>query len=481
MTAKLNDIFESVDTDATGAEDITWGELAALSDDLLTSYARLAPSRELREYHGANLRLVKAFHENALARPSEESFIADFTVLLLQLIAELFEVGFDESKTEEEKDLLMEQLSNEKLAEFFGPEFLAASQAVDGALESLSAETRSLVAASSCYSSLLDEEQGTDATPTLEPTSTPTPSPTAVPTPTVAVDRAALIALFNSTGGRNWAVNTNWLSDESIGEWHGVYTDDNGRVIGLNLYDNRLSGEITPELGSLSNLRALQLAKNDLTGRIPASLGRLTNLWQLSLGGNRLEGIIPSELASLRNLGILTLEQNNLTGSIPTWLGGLPHLQELALGSNQMKGDIPRELAHLSGLTTLTLEGNRLTGTVPTWVRGFTNLEVLLLGNNQLTGKMPAALGDLSNLEWLDLGFNNLTGPIPDGLGELTNLKLLGIASNRLTGPIPDGLGQLTNLQSLFLQANELSGCVPAGLRDQLNMESSNLGDLPFC
>ena len=44
-----------------------------------------------------------------------------------------------------------------------------------------------------------------------------------------AQDRAALVALYDATGGANWANNTNWLSTEALSEWHGVQTDGNGR------------------------------------------------------------------------------------------------------------------------------------------------------------------------------------------------------------------------------------------------------------
>ena len=59
-------------------------------------------------------------------------------------------------------------------------------------------------------------------------------------------DRANLVALYNATGGPNWANNTGWLSNAPMGQWYGVTTGDNGRVTGLDLYENQLSGEIPP-------------------------------------------------------------------------------------------------------------------------------------------------------------------------------------------------------------------------------------------
>ena len=43
---------------------------------------------------------------------------------------------------------------------------------------------------------------------------------------TVAGDRAALVALYNATGGPNWAHNTGWLTNAPLGQWYGVTTDD---------------------------------------------------------------------------------------------------------------------------------------------------------------------------------------------------------------------------------------------------------------
>ena len=62
-------------------------------------------------------------------------------------------------------------------------------------------------------------------------------------------DRAALVALYNATGGANWTNNSNWLTTTPIGQWYGVTTDSNGRVTSLSLLENRLTGEIPVELG----------------------------------------------------------------------------------------------------------------------------------------------------------------------------------------------------------------------------------------
>ena len=87
-------------------------------------------------------------------------------------------------------------------------------------------------------------------------------------------DRAVLVELYNATNGENWENSTSWLSDRPIREWHGVDNDADGRVTGLYLDRNQLTGEIPMELGNLSRLQWLNLEQNQLTGgRYLVSLG----------------------------------------------------------------------------------------------------------------------------------------------------------------------------------------------------------------
>ena len=177
----------------------------------------------------------------------------------------------------------------------------------------------------------------------------PTPIPTAAATRAQsASDRAVLVALYHSTGGASWDANTNWLSDRPIGEWHGVTTDSNGRVIRLWLPGYNLTGEIPPDLGGLYNLTVLVLSSNQLTGEIPPELGGLSNLTGLSLTSNQLTGEIPPELGGLSNLTGLGLDRNRLTGEIPPELGRLSNLTWLFLDSNRLTGCIPEGLRDIA-------------------------------------------------------------------------------------------------------------------------------------
>ena len=176
-----------------------------------------------------------------------------------------------------------------------------------------------------------------------------------------ATDREILEMLHDATGGRDWIDSRNWLTDAPLAEWRGVEVDDQGRVIGLWLRENALSGPIPPELGELEHLEHLRLSDNGLSGSIPSELGGLSSVTHLALDGNALTGAIPPELGGLPVLEELRVENNDLTGPLPPELGDLASLRGLGLTGNPgMAGPLPAELTSLGRLERLLAGGTGL-------------------------------------------------------------------------------------------------------------------------
>ena len=227
----------------------------------------------------------------------------------------------------------------------------------------------------------------------------------------IATDRAALEALYDAAGGADWTDSTSWKTDAPLSEWFGVTTSDEGRVVGLELNSNGLTGRIPDELAGLHRLRWLWLHENELSGPIPPRLGELSRLGALVLFRNSLTGPIPDELGSLVNLEYLQVGINDLTGVIPPELGNLPRLRWLDLWYNSLSGSIPRELGNLVNLERMYLAANELTGPIPPELGNLTNLEQLHLGDNWgLSGSLPSALRQ-SPLAKLDVFFSRACAP----------------------------------------------------------------------
>lgn len=335
-----------------------------------------------------------------------------------------------------------------------------------------------------------------------------------------AKDRAILEAVYDATEGRFWRNNRNWLSDAPLGDWYGVATDAEGRVVGIDLVANNLEGHIPPELGRLDALRELRLdaatvpqtwcyrpssppessARNgsDIgwsgSAREGGSLHWLS--WARRTGAGREHGaglVADIPMGAPLNFGTgLRNGGNRLAGPIPPELGELANLETLSLDSNELSGSIPPELGKLANLTTLSLSRNRLTGTLPPELGNLIRLENLNLAVSYdltltpprpryvLSGPLPPQLGNLARLKELDLRGHKFTGTLPSAFARLRALEYLSLTCNSLDGPIPSVVRQLRQLRHLDLSGNQFEGGIPAWMDDLDDLEFLDLASNYF-
>ncbi len=207
-----------------------------------------------------------------------------------------------------------------------------------------------------------------------------------------AVEKNALVDLYNATGGTNWTNNDGWKNysstDPCDSNWYGVTcTSANDHVL------------------------RIELRSNNLTGIIPASIGNLTQLQDLDLYENNLAGNIPSSIGNLVNLQYIQFYHNNFTGVIPESLGNLSQLQYLDLASNNLSGPIPASFKNLLQIQDIRLSRNHIVGPIPSFIGNLTQLEIIHLRTNNLCGRVPATLTNLIHLRdgsGLNLGQNHL-------------------------------------------------------------------------
>ncbi len=77
-------------------------------------------------------------------------------------------------------------------------------------------------------------------------------------------ERAALMALYNSTNGDVWRNNTGWGTDSLHCDWYGVTCDENEHVAILDLGGNGLTGTLPSEIGDLPLLTILRLTGTEI-------------------------------------------------------------------------------------------------------------------------------------------------------------------------------------------------------------------------
>ncbi|XP_059461840.1 leucine-rich repeat receptor protein kinase HPCA1-like [Corylus avellana] len=317
-------------------------------------------------------------------------------------------------------------------------------------------------------------------------------------------DAAALMAL-----GSSWENKpSNWVRSDPCGGWVGIECI-NSRVTSIILTSMNLTGQLSVDIGSLSELQTLDLSSNTfMTGPLPQAIGNLKKLSILCLTGCGFSGPIPNEIGSLPQLLYLALNTNRFSGQIPSSIGNLSNLDYLDLTENQLSGSIPVSSGNKSGLDMLLqtkhfhLGKNQLSGTIPPQLFS-SNMKLIhvLFDNNNLSGIIPSTLGLVQTLEVVRLDRNSLNGSVPSNISNLANLRELALSNNSLTGPMPNltsmnllnyvdmsnnsfdssgvppWISSLQSLTTLMMERTQLEGPIPVNLFSPPNIEIVDLSN----
>lgn len=340
-------------------------------------------------------------------------------------------------------------------------------------------------------------------------------------------DHEILVKIYEAMNGAEWteSQSKNWLSEKPIGEWGGVKTNDEGRVITLRVQGDGVYGLIPAEIGGLTELEQLNINSKDfdVPSVIPTEIGNLTKLKSLaifisanskedrpalpnlttlvdleSLYIEGFDGTIPEYIGKLSKLKDLRLE--GFEGEIPKSICELKDLEELILVTyNQPKGAVPECIGNLSKLKTLRIDySTGLVGGImdvdaklPQSIWNLTNLETLFIRSVSNTGGIipgdkVAKMHQLKSVTIIDCGLtgtippeffasgkltsfsiyrNELTGSIPSEIGNCHNLSILNLSQNQLTGNIPEGMIKSEKIWTFDLSGNQLSPNIPADLK----------------
>ncbi|XP_028054749.1 receptor-like protein EIX1 [Camellia sinensis] len=167
----------------------------------------------------------------------------------------------------------------------------------------------------------------------------------------------------------------------------------------LDLSNNNFGGSRIPEfIGSLSNLRHLNLSYAGFGGTVPSQLGNLSKLQSLDLspyGGMNVQNLEwLSHLSSLRHLNLQNVDLSNAKEWFQS-VNKLPLLTSLRLGLCRLsKIVVPSYINFSTSLAILDLSGNGLTSSSFDWLFNFSSALIEVdLSNNRLQGVIPYAFG----------------------------------------------------------------------------------------
>ena len=160
------------------------------------------------------------------------------------------------------------------------------------------------------------------------------------------------------------------------------------------------------EVGELKLLKYLSVQFSSLK-KFPKNIGNLNNLeWLILIMNNDLTDSLTAELGSLKNVKKLQLWNNSITGSIPPEIFDAPNLEYLDLEYNEITGTIPKTIGNAKKLKRFSCVNCHLEGIIPKEVGDAVNLVYLALLNNDLYGDLPLSLLELENLESINISFN---------------------------------------------------------------------------
>ncbi|KAK7412783.1 hypothetical protein VNO78_04404 [Psophocarpus tetragonolobus] len=304
----------------------------------------------------------------------------------------------------------------------------------------------------------------------------------------------------------SWQSQTlNWEGSDPCNGWDGIKCNKNSRVISISLTDIGLTGQLSGDIGSLSELTNLDLSYNrGLTGPLPSEIGKLKKLSRLILVSCGFTGRIPDEIGSLQQLEFLSLNSNNFVGPIPPSTGNLSNLTWLDLDDNHLNGSIPVSSGTTPGLDMLHnalhlyfnslqlpvflhLGKNRLSGEIPPKLfSSKMTLIHVIFDSNKLVGSIPGTIGLVKSLTAVRFENNSLDGNVPQTFNNLIHVTDLLLSNNKLQGPLPNLTG-MSSLQYLDLSNNSFDeSSFPLWLSNlknltTLQMESVNLnGNIPI-
>lgn len=237
---------------------------------------------------------------------------------------------------------------------------------------------------------------------------------------------------------RNFLVNSNrFINLEAIS------------IGGINL-DGELIEKLFQALSNKEHFKKLRIGVCYLK-KVPPSIHQLVNLETLDISNNQLT-TLPKEIGTLKNLKHLNLRNNRLLKVLPSEIGSLEQLEYLGFEGSKVS-KIPNTIGNCKKLTKIVGNACEIE-TLPAEIGKCIELKDVNLSYNKIDS-IPSELGMLYNLKKLSLGGNKISS-LPSSFENLDKLLFCGLGHNQFK-TFPKSVLGLEKVQNLWLHKNEFN------------------------
>jgi len=291
------------------------------------------------------------------------------------------------------------------------------------------------------------------------------------------IQRYALATLYFGTNGDAWEDNTNWLNPDEC-SWFGIICDEGssstGTVEEIQLPEVNLEGQLSADLGLLSNLRVFRVFGNSLSGNIPSSFGiGWGKLEVFEVYANDLSGTIPSSLGNGWNsIGIFDIEDNYFSSSLPESIGNWANsIKIVFLKRNDLTGSLPTSIKDWVTIEEFYMDGNSFSSSLPEWIGNWANsIRIVDFGDNDLTGFLPTSIKDWVTIEEFYVDNNAFVGSPFSLMMDWNRIREINLDLNAFNGTLPAWLGNLQGMEMFSIESNNFKGSFPEEFSNWRNL-----------
>ena len=163
-------------------------------------------------------------------------------------------------------------------------------------------------------------------------------------------ERSILESFYKALDGDKWEHKENWLSDKPLNEWYGITTDEEGKVVKIQLSDT-MTGKVPANLKHLKKLQSLHL--DCMAGGIRLEVNNYPSLKELRLNGY-INLLTVENCSELERLSLISRYFD------VSHIDGCPKLSSLELIghniSNIIKEELDLNLSSLQNLSELRMQ-----------------------------------------------------------------------------------------------------------------------------